>query len=147
MSSQAVADALKKAAALKDRNQMLQLLQLSRSKCPSEIRAAGKAAFRSPAKLAILFEQWVACDGHWSESSLLVTLREEHRHRRVGARKWLTYPELVIKYGGPSPAQKICAAKQADATMAKEQIRPHPDCPKDPDPWLSCDTCEINNYN
>lgn len=91
------------------------------------------------AKLAILFEQWVACDGHWSESSLLVTLRQEHRLRRLGARKWMTFHELVIKYGGTSPAQKIVAAKRADEKTAKEQIRPHRDCPHDRDPWLSHD--------
>lgn len=84
-------------------------------------------------KISILYEQWIECAGHWAESSLLQQLRYEKRHRRVGARKWLTYAELVLKYGNADCAYKICESKRRDPELAKEQIRSHPDCPGDSD--------------
>ncbi|CAL1127245.1 unnamed protein product [Cladocopium goreaui] len=110
---------------------MLFSRSLQSRRCPIEIKRAGKAAFRCSERISILYEQWIECAGHWSESSLLQQLRYEKRHRRIGARKWLTYAELVIKYGNSDCARKICESKRRDPEVAKEQIRPHPDCPGD----------------
>ena len=82
-------------------------------------------------KLSILYEQWIECAGHWTESTLLQQLKYEKRHRRIGARKWLTYAELVMKYGNAECARKICESKRRDLDVAKKEIRSHPDCPGD----------------
>ena len=50
-------------------------------------------------KLALLFEQWISCSGHWNQSSFLVELRQSSRNRKRGARRWMTVHELRLKYG------------------------------------------------
>ena len=62
---------------------------LTSNKTPTEIRKMGLAAKGSTAKLSILMEQWFACEGHWSESTLLMQQRQEKRHGKLGARKCL----------------------------------------------------------
>eukprot|EP00435_Cladocopium_sp_Y103_P061023 s127_g22.t1 len=63
---------------------------LKSKKSPREIRLAGEAAYRCSDRLAVLFEQWVGCEGHWRESALYQRLRVESRFRKRGCRKWLT---------------------------------------------------------
>lgn len=87
-------------------------------------------------RLGILFESWVSCEGHWSESQLCKELRVSARHRRRGGRKWLTLPELITKYGSERIALRIKEAKESDPQLAKSQIRDNPDCPGVPDPSL-----------
>lgn len=79
-------------------------------------------------KLGILQEQWLSCEGHWRESALYKKLLEKTTHRRFGSRKWLTKPELAMKYS-MEVAEAIIAAKHADPELSKSQIRKHPDCP------------------
>ncbi|CAK9073796.1 unnamed protein product [Durusdinium trenchii] len=84
-------------------------------------------------KLGILYEQWAQCDGHWTESSLYKELRVSVRHRRRGARRWLTLHELTLKYGSERVARRIAEHKLADAELARTQVRFHPDAPGDED--------------
>ena len=79
-------------------------------------------------RLQVLFEQWVSCAGHWRESSLYHQLRVTSKHRKRGARKWLTVSELSLKYGSMEVAQKIAHAKETDEKVKDSQVRPHPDC-------------------
>ena len=95
------------------------------------------ATFRSGSeKLQVLFEQWMSCDGHWSESSLYQQLKVSHTHRRRGARKWLTETELAVKYNSENIANKIVMSKLTDPEVKKLQVRDHPDAPGDPDTRL-----------
>ena len=90
--------------------------------------------------MAVLYEQWLQCEGHWTESSFFKEIRSTNTHRRRGARRWLTVPELAIKYGSERVALRIKAAKeQGDADVRKTQIRDHPDVPGDPEPHLNSD--------
>ena len=67
-------------------------------------------------------------------------MRSTNTHRRRGARKWMTVPELTIKYGSERVALRIKAAKeQGEADVRKTQIRDHPDVPGDPEPHLNSD--------
>ena len=87
-------------------------------------------------KLQVLFEQWMICDGHWSESTFYQQLKVSHLHRRRGARKWLTQSELAAKYNSINIAQKIVTAKLRDPELRKTQVRDHKDAPGDPDSRL-----------
>ncbi|CAL1153151.1 unnamed protein product [Cladocopium goreaui] len=100
-----------------------------RPKTPREIRLAGEAAFRCSDRLQVLFEQYVTCGGHWAESSIYLQMKIERRLRKTGSRRWLTCHEIAIKYGSQDAAEKIVAAKEADAETAATHIRPHPDAP------------------
>lgn len=82
-------------------------------------------------RLAVLFEQWVSCSGHWTESSIYLQMKIERRHRTIGSRRWMTLHELSMKYGSRDVALKIQAAKESDPEYKRTQIRPHPDAPDD----------------
>ena len=56
-------------------------------------------------------------------------MKVEHRFRRVGCRKWLTVPELAIKYGSRDVADRIKDAKESDPELSKTQVRYHKDAP------------------
>ena len=86
--------------------------------------------------LGILYEQWIQCEGHWSENSLAKELRTSSRHRKIGSRKWMTRSELEHKYNSTRIAERIIVSKEQDAELSKTQIRPHPDCPDEPDSSL-----------
>lgn len=89
-------------------------------------------------KLAILYEQWVSCEGFWKESSLYKELKVKTHHRRLGRRVWLTFAEISKKYSSDRVATRIVEAKRSDPTICKTQIRDHPDCPGDSDSSLKC---------
>ena len=91
-------------------------------------------------KLSVLYEQWLQCEGHWTESTFFKEIKSTNTHRRRGARRWLTVSELTLKYGSERVALRIKAAKeQGDADVKKTQIRDHPDVPGDPEPHLNSD--------
>ena len=83
-------------------------------------------------KMAILYEQYTACDGKWSRSSLVVSLRERHSTKKRGCRKWLTFKQLIDKYQSVEAAEEIIMNKLSDERMAKEDVKPHPDTPLNP---------------
>lgn len=93
------------------------------------------ASFPGSDKIAILFDQWLTCEGHWRQSSLFLQLKTEKRFRKRGARKWLTESELAMRYGSTDMARKIVQAKLDDPDM-QSHVRPHPDCPHGADPKL-----------
>ena len=90
-------------------------INASGSKTPREIRAAGRAAHRNSEKLALLLDEWTSCQGQWKESNLYLRMSESTRHRKCGARCWLTRAELVQKYGDVEAATHIWESKLADA--------------------------------
>ena len=107
---------------------------------PAEIRAAGRAAHRNTEKLALLLDEWTSCQGQWKESNLYLRLSESTRHRKCGARCWLTRAELIQKYGDVTAANHIYESKLAEDDGSGAQIRPHPDCPLVPDPRMHTNT-------
>lgn len=107
---------------------------LRSKRSPPEIRQAGKNAKRCSSKLAVLYEQWLQCEGHWTESAFFKEMRSTSTHRKRGARRWMTVQELSMKYGSQRVALRIKAAKEeGDADVRKNQIRDHPDVPGDPE--------------
>lgn len=83
-------------------------INASGSKTPREIRAAGRAAHRNSEKLALLLDEWwTSCQGQWKESNLYLRMSESTRHRKCGARCWLTRAELVQKYGDVEAATRL----------------------------------------
>lgn len=99
----------------------------------------GRAAHRNSEKLALLLDEWTSCQGQWKESNLYLRLSETTRHRKRGARCWLTRAELVQKYGDVEAATHIWESKLAEDDGSGAQIRPHPDCPKVLDPRMHID--------
>ena len=83
-------------------------------------------------KMAVLYEQYTACDGKWTRSSLVVSLRERHSTKKRGCRKWMTFKQLCDKYQSVQAAEEIIMNKLTDEVMAKQDVKPHPDAPLNP---------------
>ena len=94
-------------------------------------------------KLQVLYEQWLSCDGHWTESAIYQQLKTSSRHRKKGARKWLTEAELALKYGSAVVAAKITLHKRSEPEC-KDQVREHKDCPGDPE---SCPSISMSRLD
>lgn len=86
-------------------------------------------------RLAILMDEWLSCDGHWTESSLYKQLRHESRFRKLGRRKWLTLSEMSLKFGSTTVAERIRDHKMRPE-LVKTQVRDNPDCPGVEDTWV-----------
>ena len=86
---------------------------------------------RGPDRRQLLLEQWNACQGIWTQSELLFTLKQTSAHRKRGCRKWLTRSEIANKYGSEQIAQSIVDAKLSDEEASRNQVRIHPDVGKD----------------
>ena len=82
--------------------------------------------------MALLYEQYTACDGKWTRSSLVVSLRERHSTKKRGCRKWMTFKQLCDKYQSVQAAEEIIMNKLTDEVMAKQDVKPHPDAPLNP---------------
>ena len=81
-------------------------------------------------KLAVLLEDWIACDGCWVESSFYKRVTQRTTTSRRGCRVWLTREQIRIKYGGSHKiADMICDSKLNDPESFKHQTKVHPDCP------------------
>ena len=78
--------------------------------------------------MALLQEQWAACEGIWSQSELYFSIKQSRLHRKKGCRKWMTRSEIAAKYSSASIAQTIVDAKESDEVASKTQVRLHPDC-------------------
>ena len=89
-------------------------------------------------KGAQLFEAWLACDGKWSTSSFLQTLKRTREHATKGCWRWFTRRQLVEKYN-ESIADAIISNKMSDPKLKEEQVRRHPDCPERDDSQLQYD--------
>lgn len=79
------------------------------------------------AQLTILFEEWAGSNEDWSRSELIVQMKNSRTHTKRGSRKWLTRKELVEKYGDEQIADDIISHKLENASLAKSQVRWHPD--------------------
>ena len=76
---------------------------------------------------SVLYEAWADCAGDWTKSKLYMTLKDKHSKKRQGKRVWLTYKELVSKFG--DAAEDIVERKLGDADLKAKEVRPHPDAP------------------
>ena len=74
-------------------------------------------------------EEWMACQGEWSKSTLYERMTASKSVRKRGARTWLTKQQIATKYGDMSIAEEIVQAKLADETLRETQTKPHPDAP------------------
>ena len=83
------------------------------------------------AKLQLLQDAWVECDGAWKKSSLYKRMMERTTHKHHGARLWLTRSQIALKYNSEDIAASICDAKLSDPELLESHTRPHPDCPKE----------------
>lgn len=113
---------------------MLLYIYIDRDTSPNYLSLTHGAGSPGSDRLQVLFEQYVTCGGHWAESSIYLQMKIERRLRKTGSRRWLTCHEIAIKYGSQDAAEKIVAAKEADAETAATHIRPHPDAPHITDP-------------
>ena len=85
--------------------------------------------------MAVLYDEWLACNENWKSSNYLVSLRRQHAHEKSGARRWMTYKQIIEKYSGDiTVADSIVEGKKNDPVLAKSCIKPHPDCPQRPEP-------------
>ena len=82
-------------------------------------------------RLQILMEQWISCNGIWKESTLCLRMSQKSSYKKRGCRAWLTYEQIVAKYGSESVAKQIVDSKWAisDKDARDRQIRRHPDIP------------------
>ena len=79
--------------------------------------------------MQLLYENWCECGGAWTRSSWVVSMREKHRHRKTGARVWLTFAQIAAKYESEQIAMDITLAKLQDEKLSKTEVKPHPDAP------------------
>ena len=81
-----------------------------------------------------MFEDWLEAGQRWDQSKLVIQMRQVKTHGRRGSRKWMVRSELVLKYSSESLADEIIACKEnLDDTARAACVRPHPDCPTNPD--------------
>ena len=80
-------------------------------------------------------DEWLSCDGHWTESSLYKQLKHESRFRKLGRRKWLTLSGMSLKFGSTTGAERIRDHKMRPE-LVKTQVRDNPDCPGVEDTWV-----------
>ena len=78
--------------------------------------------------MGVLLEQWVSCNGAWTQSEFFLRIKSKKLHRRRGCRRWLTKSELAGKYGSMDVAEAIVSAKENDPEASKQQVRVNPDC-------------------
>lgn len=82
--------------------------------------------------MAILWEEWLGSNGDWTTSSYALRLSRTHSQENVGARRWMTFKQLVEKYDDVAVAESIREAKWNDPVLCKTHCKPHPDCPENP---------------
>ncbi len=83
--------------------------------------------------LAILWDEWLGANENWKESTYAIRLSRTHSHEKIGARRWLTFKQLVHKYDGDTEvAKSIREAKKNDPKLRSTHVKRHPDCPNNP---------------
>ena len=65
-----------------------------------------------------------------------MSLKDTHSKKRQGKRVWLTYKELVSKFG--ESAEDIIERKLGDADLKAKEVRAHPDAPDSKDWCFMC---------
>lgn len=84
-----------------------------------------------PETMAILWEEWLSSNENWKASKYAISLKRSHTHEKIGARRWMTFKQLIAKYDDKDIAESIRHEKKSDPELA-HQVKPHPDCPKNP---------------
>ena len=84
----------------------------------------------------MLYEAWADCAGDWNKSKLYMSLKDTHSQKRQGKRVWLTFKELVSKFG--ESAEDIVERKLGDADLKAKEVRAHPDAPDSKDWSFVC---------
>lgn len=97
-----------------------------RKDCPKEMKKAYHNAAYCTAKLQLLQDAWVECEGAWKKSSLYKRMIERTTHKRHGARVWLTRSQISAKYNSDEMADSICDAKLNDPELYETHTKPHP---------------------
>ena len=77
--------------------------------------------------LQVLLEQWTSCAGVWTESEFYIQVKEKHKNRSYGSRRWMTRMEIVAKFGSTQVADQIISAKTLDAEVSQTHVRANPD--------------------
>ena len=78
----------------------------------------------------MLYENWLSADENWSESKLVLSLKQSSKLSTFGCRKWFTRQDLTDKYKSPEIAAEIIHEKLAlEESVRKTVVRPHPDAP------------------
>eukprot|EP00435_Cladocopium_sp_Y103_P022373 s1292_g5.t1 len=81
------------------------------------------------AKLQLLQEAWLQCDGKWTSSSLYKRIANKETVSEKGAQVWLTKTQIARKYESEELALEIINAKESDPALSQSHVKPHPDCP------------------
>ena len=81
---------------------------------------------------AVLFEAWEKCQGNWTKSEMLMTIRSVNRSKKMGVRVWMTRAEAVTRFG-EAAADAIILRKLQDETLKTTQVRDHPEAPGCPE--------------
>lgn len=76
-----------------------------------------------------LWEEWLNSNERWSSSNYVVQLQQTTEHTKLGARRWMTYKEIVSKYQSEEVATCIVEEKRNNKAVAGSHIKRHPDCP------------------
>lgn len=87
--------------------------------------------------MCILWEEWLGSSENWNQSSYAITLSCKHEQEKVGARRWMTYNQILEKYhNNADVAQSIVDHKESDPALSKTHIKRHPDAPSRDAPCL-----------
>ena len=79
--------------------------------------------------MAILWEEWLGSNENWKKSQYAIRLSKSHSHEKVGARRWMTFKQIIAKYDDVSIAESIRESKRSDPKLKFDHVKPHPDCP------------------
>ena len=77
----------------------------------------------------VLYENWIAANGKWDQSQIVVQCRSTVKGSKTGARRWMLRSDIVSKYGSESVANDIINAKLNDPMLKQTCVRDHPDLP------------------
>jgi hypothetical protein len=83
-----------------------------------------------PETMAILWEEWLGSNDDWKKSQYAIRLSKSHSHEKIGARRWMTFKQLIAKYDDVSIAESIRESKRSDPKLRADHVKPHPDCPQ-----------------
>ena len=75
----------------------------------------------------MLYDAWASCEGVWTKSTFLQSVRERHSTKRRGVRKWLTSQEMDTRFG-EELAEQIRNRKLFDENLKDTEVREHPEC-------------------
>ena len=82
--------------------------------------------------LGILWDEWLGANENWKKFTYAIRLKKTHSHEKIGARRWMTFKQLVAKYEDKEVAESIKAAKKNDPELRDSHVKCHPDCPDNP---------------